>query len=66
MAITLEQIAQVELDHLARGRDPCPVEAQQLVVWRDTWTVGASRIGRASRGLNRIDRRDQRRTFGGE
>jgi hypothetical protein len=65
VAITLEQIAQVELDHLARGRDPCPVEAQQLVVWEETWTVRASRIGRA-RGLNRIYRRDQRRTFGGE
>ena len=46
MAPALEQIAQVELDHLARGRDPRPVEVQQLVCC-DTWSIHMSRAGQA-------------------
>jgi hypothetical protein len=46
VTIPPEQFAQVELDHLASCRYPCPVELQRPVCWdRDTWSMHAPRAG---------------------
>ena len=60
-APALEQIAQVELDHLARGRDPRPVKVQQLVC-RDARSVHMSRAGQTRDG----DRKEQTSCWGNE
>lgn len=65
MAIPPEQIAQVELDRLARGRDPCPVEARQLLVALDTWDAHFSHGGQAGGGgMVRVYRIDDGRIVG--
>lgn len=46
VATAPEQVAQIELNHLARRRDPRPVEAQQLVTL-DAGRVQKSRTGQA-------------------
>jgi hypothetical protein len=47
VTIPPEQIAQVELDYLARCRYPCPVKVQRLVSW-DTWGIHTPRTGQVS------------------
>ena len=44
VTISPEQLAQVELDHLARCRYPCPVKVKRLVS-RDAWSVHTPRAG---------------------
>ena len=71
VAPALKQIAQVELDHLSRGRDPRPVKVQQLVCC-DAWSVPMSRAGQARDGDRkgqttcRGDERERKESGGGK
>jgi hypothetical protein len=50
MMSVLEQIAQVEFDHLACGSDPCPIETQLVTRWD---TIGHVRPAKAKCGRRR-------------